>query len=280
MCGIIAYVSKGRGVDGSPARLETVEQGTEALRHRGPDFAQTRSFGQSLLGHTRLAIVDPSSGSQPIVDGDGAAAVNGEIYNHEEMRSRALSDYDFRSSCDCEVIPPACARWGTTAPSSLDGVFAFVWVSLDGTRFVAARDPVGVNPLYFAETADGWWFASERKALPDVPLRAFPPGHALSETGEMRRYHTEAPWGVPALAPAPSYAVAASELREALEGAVRKRMMADVEFGVLLSGGLDSSLIAAIAQHPPRRRWCHVEHHVSGPLSSLRATSPPSRSAS
>ena len=250
MCGITAFVGK---ASTSP-NVERVEAAARRLAHRGPDFCKSAVFGRSALGHARLAIVDPSSGAQPLVDDDGAVAANGEIYNHGEMREGALSDYAFRSSCDCEVLLPACARWTHDAPAALDGVFAFVWMSLDGARFVAARDPVGVNPLYYAETAEGWWFASERKALPDVRLDAFPPGHVLTETGELRRYHTACPWGPPTIGPAPSFDAAAAELREALERAVAKRMMADVEFGVLLSGGLDSSLVAALAQREAARR--------------------------
>jgi asparagine synthase (glutamine-hydrolysing) len=231
-------------------------EASSRLHHRGPDFEGAHAIGAIALAHTRLAIVDPESGPQPLVDEAGAVTANGEIYNHAALRERfAGESYPFRSTCDCEVLLPACEAWGADAPTRLRGVFAFVWAdSSAAQRWVAARDPIGVMPLYYAEDDEGWWFASERKALPEIDLVEFPAGHVLGDGLRVPRRYFSPAWiaAPPAVPTLP--ASAPLRLRAALERAIDRRMMADVEFGTLLSGGLDSSVVAALAQRVRRAR--------------------------
>jgi asparagine synthase (glutamine-hydrolysing) len=227
-------------------------------RHRGPDWSGVHAERAALLVHERLAIVDPVGGAQPIVSRDGhvVLAVNGEIYNHREVRA-SMPDYDFTTGSDCEPISALYAQGGDVGQwlDRLNGIFAFALWDASRHRFVIARDPIGVCPLYWGHDADGrTWVASEMKAIarncPDVA--PFPPGHWYdSATGRLRRYHVrdwrryEATEGV---------AASKAELRAAFERAVHRQMMSDVPYGVLLSGGLDSSLVAAIAARYARRR--------------------------
>ena len=227
-------------------------------RHRGPDWSGVHAERAAVLVHERLAIVDPVGGAQPIVSRDGGVvlAVNGEIYNHRELRA-STPGYPFTTGSDCEPISALHARGGDAGEwlDRLNGIFAFALWDAAQHRFLIARDPIGVCPLYWGHDADGrTWVASEMKAIarscPDVA--PFPPGHWFdSGTGELRRYHVrewrryDATQGV--VVPKPA-------LREALERAVHRQMMSDVPYGVLLSGGLDSSLVAAIAARYSRRR--------------------------
>ena len=237
MCGIVARVHKTQTEEGLVKSSGLVEAATSRLTHRGPDFAGSCRLGSVCLGHSRLAIVDPGSGAQPIQNDSGASTVNGEIYNH--LALRRVLEMDGKGS-DCAVVGPACAKWGAEAPMKLSGIFAFVWCDGHG-RWMTARDPIGVVPMYFSEDDEGWWFASERKALPDVALEPFPAGHVMGSDFPLTRYFrpewTQRRFEDPA-----------ADLRRALEASVHRRRMSDVEFGVLLSGGLDSSVIAAIAQ--------------------------------
>jgi asparagine synthase (glutamine-hydrolysing) len=220
-------------------------------RHRGPDWSGVFAEERAILVHERLAIVDVEHGAQPLRSRDGrlALAVNGEIYNHRELAAALKAPYDFTTASDCEVIN---ALWlehdGPGFLSQLNGIFAFaLW---DGERgsYLIARDPIGVCPLYIGHDEHGQLFiASEMKTLVGVcrDIEEFPPGHYLdSRVGKPVRYY-HPPWrtyeaveGVP---------VNLSELREAFEAAVHRQLMTDVPYGVLLSGGLDSSLVAACA---------------------------------
>ena len=227
-------------------------------RHRGPDWSGVHVEPAALLVHERLAIVDPVGGSQPIVSKDGRVvlAVNGEIYNHRDLR-QAMPDYPFTTGSDCEPISALYASGEDVGAwlDRLNGIFAFALWDAVHERFIVARDPIGVCPLYWGHDADGRvWVASEMKAIDRTchEVAPFPPGHWYdSATGELRRYHVrdwrrfEATEGV---------RVTPDELREAFERAVHRQLMSDVPYGVLLSGGLDSSLVAAVAARYARHR--------------------------
>lgn len=227
-------------------------------RHRGPDWSGVHAEAAALLVHERLAIVDPVGGAQPIVSSDGATvlAVNGEIYNHRDLRAQCAA-YPFTTGSDCEAISALYATGADPAEwlDRLNGIFAFALWDTVARRFVIARDPIGVCPLYWGHDADGrTWVASEMKAIDRMcaDVAPFPPGHVYdSATGRLRRYHVrdwrryEATQGV---------RVSPDELRDAFERAVRRQLMSDVPYGVLLSGGLDSSLVAAVAARHARQR--------------------------
>lgn len=218
-------------------------------RHRGPDWSGIYSDDRAILVHERLAIVDVEHGAQPLWSPDGTCilAVNGEIYNHRALERGLSEPYEFQTGSDCEVI---LALWREHGPEFLDdlnGIFAFALYDPTARRYFIARDPIGVMPLYMGHDADGNFFvASEMKAIADVceTIQEFPPGHYLdSKTGKTVRYY-EPGWrdydavrGIDA---------DLTKIRESLEAAVERQLMCDVPYGVLLSGGLDSSLLAAI----------------------------------
>jgi len=227
-------------------------------RHRGPDWSGVHAERAALLVHERLAIVDPVGGAQPIVSRDSelVLAVNGEIYNHRELRA-SMPAYPFVTGSDCEPISALYAQGGDIGAwlDRLNGIFAFALWDAGGQRFVIARDPLGVCPLYWGHDADGrLWVASEMKAI-DRSCRdvaPFPPGHWYdSATGTLQRYHVRAWRDHDATR---GISVDGATLRDAFERAVHRQMMSDVPYGVLLSGGLDSSLVAAVAARYARRR--------------------------
>jgi asparagine synthase (glutamine-hydrolysing) len=224
-------------------------------RHRGPDWSGIYVHDQAIIAHERLAIVDIDSGAQPLISPDGAQVlgVNGEIYNHRELR-RNCPEYDFQTGSDCEVILALYRKHGSGFLNQLNGIYAFVLWDEQVGRYLIARDPIGVMPLYYGRDDEGiLWVASEMKAIEPrcSQVQAFPPGHLLdSEEGQIRRWY-EPTWRDFANATAtPDPTV----LRKALEDAVHRQMMCDVPYGVLLSGGLDSSLIASIAMRFADRR--------------------------
>ena len=255
MCGIIAVI--GAEPAEVPALRNRVLRLQRRLRHRGPDWSGLHVQGTSVLAHERLAIVDPESGKQPLLDPDRGAAltVNGEIYNHQVLRASLEHRYRFKTASDCEVILPLYQQMGDACVHELDGMFAFVLVDEQSGAFLAARDPIGILPLYIGFGPRGTlWFASEFKALQDdcERIEIFPPGHLCSSrSGELRRWFQPDWLGDET----PDRALDPDRLRDALEHAVVKRMMSDVPWGVLLSGGLDSSLVASIAAR-------HAEHRV------------------
>ncbi|NBD95257.1 MAG: asparagine synthase B [Gammaproteobacteria bacterium] len=224
-------------------------QASRKQRHRGPDWSGIYVHDRAVIAHERLAIVDIESGAQPLFSPDEkqVLGVNGEIYNHRELRADC-GDYAFRTGSDCEVILALYRRFGTDFLNRLNGIFAFVLYDEERDRYVIARDPIGVMPLYLGRDEDGMlWVASEMKAIePYCPqVETFPPGHVLdSADGEIRRWYRPAWRDFEKADQAPDPA----RLRRALEDAVHRQMMGDVPYGVLLSGGLDSSLIAAIAK--------------------------------
>jgi len=256
MCSIFGMFDLQPGDDLAGLRRLALEC-SQRQRHRGPDWSGVFVDAGVILVHERLAIVDPASGAQPLRSRDGtlALAVNGEIYNQAQLR--AASDYDFTSGSDCEAIN-ALYRDGA-APSEwlarLNGIFAFALWDGAAQRYLIARDPLGVCPLYWGHDRRGrLCVASEMKALADLcaDVRAFPPGHVYdSADGSLRRYHDK-PWREHAHTR--DVRVEPTALRAAFEQAVHRQLMTDVPYGVLLSGGLDSSLVAACAAKFARDR--------------------------
>ncbi|MFU8832969.1 MAG: asparagine synthase B, partial [Wenzhouxiangella sp.] len=224
-------------------------------RHRGPDWSGIYVHDRAIIAHERLAIVDIDSGAQPLVSSDGAhvLGVNGEIYNHRELRQEC-PDYEFQTGSDCEVILALYRKHGVDFLDRLNGIYAFVLWDEPAGRYLVARDPMGVMPLYFGRDDDGMlWVGSEMKAIEPRcrQVQAFPPGHLLdSAEGVPRRWYQPAWHTFENATNEPDPAV----IKQALEQAVHRQMMCDVPYGVLLSGGLDSSLIASIAKRFADRR--------------------------
>ncbi|HLP63154.1 asparagine synthase B [Flavobacterium sp.] len=239
MCGILAIIGKGKDE-------QLVKQLSKRMSHRGPDESDIHiTENGHILSHERLSIIDLHSGRQPIQGCSTAWMVhNGEIYNHQELRDTILKDHTFRSKSDSEVIVHLYEKYGYDFVHLLDGDFAFVVI--DGDDYIAGRDPLGVKPLYYGMDERGrMYFASEMKPIADQckTFSTFPPGHYYTpETGFVKYYKPEYE----------DYTKATAELdleaiRESLTEATRKRLMSDVPIGVLLSGGLDSSLTSSIA---------------------------------
>ncbi|HYE56884.1 MAG TPA: asparagine synthase B, partial [Rhodothermales bacterium] len=226
-------------------------------RHRGPDWSGLYASDRAILAHERLAIVDVLHGAQPLRSTDGtlALAVNGEIYNHRALRARLEQPYTFQTDSDCEVILALYREKGPDFLNDLEGMFAFVLYDEARGRYLVARDPIGIIPLYTGrDDAGRLYIASEMKALVPVcrTIETFPPGHFLdSEVGEIRPYYTPVWRDYTAVQDGPSDPAL---VREALEASVRSHLMSDVPYGVLLSGGLDSSIIAAVAAKYAARR--------------------------
>jgi asparagine synthase (glutamine-hydrolysing) len=253
MCSIFAMFGLQPGDDLPALRKQALEL-SQRQRHRGPDWSGVYVDDGAILVHERLAIVDPASGAQPLRSRDGALAlaVNGEIYNHRELR--ASSEYDFTTGSDCEVINALYRAIGVDLVQRLNGIFAFALWDRETKRYLIARDPFGVCPLYWGHDAQGrLCVASEMKALVGIcaDVAAFPPGHYYDSNGQLTRYYSK-PWRDHGWTLGRD--VAPAELREAFEQAVHRQLMTDVPYGVLLSGGLDSSLVAACAMHFARHR--------------------------
>ena len=258
MCSTLAVFDLRAGADLQPLRPLALSLSARQ-RHRGPDWSGVHAGTNALLVHERLAIVDPAGGAQPIrsADGELVLAVNGEIYNHRDLERRLAHPYAFQTGSDCEVIN-ALFRDGEAADTwlgRLNGIFAFALWDEKARRFIIARDHMGICPLYWGHDADGRvWVASEMKALVRVcdDVAAFPPGHVYdSARGELVRWYKRA-WRE--YGAVEGVAADKVELRAAFERAVHRQLMSDVPYGVLLSGGLDSSLVAACAAKFARQR--------------------------
>lgn len=225
-------------------------------RHRGPDWSGIYASHRAILAHERLSIVDVENGAQPLKspDGNQFLAVNGEIYNHRDLRAKYAS-YAFQTNSDCEVILTLYREKGADFLNDLSGIFAFVLYDQAQDRYLIARDPIGVMPLYTGRDEHGNLFvASEMKALVHHcrTIEDFPPGHFLdSKVGEPVRYYKPTWRDYEAVAGKPGDIAA---LRESLEQAVVRQLMSDVPYGVLLSGGLDSSITSAMARRHSRNR--------------------------
>ena len=230
---------------------------SQKIRHRGPDWSGIYCGGHAILCHERLSIVDPQSGKQPLYSPDGrqVLAVNGEIYNHQAIRQATAADYEYQTGSDCEVILALYRAHGIHFLEQLSGIFAFALYDEDRNEYLIARDPIGVIPLYIGHDADGkTYVASELKALEGFcdEYEPFLPGHYLySREGVMRRWYTRDWMDYEAVK---DNGADIDSLRVGLQEAVKRQLMSDVPYGVLLSGGLDSSIISAIAQKFAARR--------------------------
>jgi asparagine synthase (glutamine-hydrolysing) len=239
MCGILAIIGKGKDE-------VLVRELSKRMSHRGPDESDVHITEKGhFLSHERLSIIDLHTGKQPIQGCDTAWMVhNGEIYNHQELRDTILKDHTFRTTSDSEVIVHLYEKFGYDFCHLLDGMFAFVVI--DGDDYIAGRDPLGVKPLYYGLDERGrMYFASEMKSIADQckTFSTFPPGHYYTpETGFVKYYQPK--WESPE---AGVEELDLTAIRESLTQAVKKRLMSDVPIGVLLSGGLDSSLTSSIA---------------------------------
>lgn len=255
MCGITALFHI------QPQETETMRRKalemSKRIRHRGPDWSGIYCGGSAILAHERLSIVDPASGGQPLVSPDGAQAlcVNGEIYNHRQLRERLGRNYQFQTGSDCEVILALYREKGIDFLEDLNGIYAFALYDREKDEYLIARDPIGVIPLYIGRDREGHvMVSSELKGLEGFAdqYEVFPPGHYYSSReGTFTRWYRRDWMEYDAVKDRPADA---KELREALEKSVRRQLMSDVPYGVLLSGGLDSSIISAIAKKYASRR--------------------------
>ncbi|MBO4985691.1 MAG: asparagine synthase B [Bacteroides sp.] len=259
MCGIVAIFQ---------IKQQTQELRTKALkmsqklRHRGPDWSGIYVGGSAILAHERLSIVDPQSGGQPLYSPDKkqVLAVNGEIYNHRDIRARYNGKYNFQTGSDCEVILALYRDKGIDFLEELNGIFAFALYDTETDDFLIARDPIGVIPLYIGFDADGKVYcASELKALEGFCDRYEPflPGHYYrGSEGRMVRWYKRDWMEAPKTSAEEKQSLTAlsGTIKESLEAAVKRQLMSDVPYGVLLSGGLDSSVISAIAKKYAAKR--------------------------
>ena len=259
MCGIVGIFNIG---EQTPELRQKALRMSQKIRHRGPDWSGIYTGPSAILCHERLSIVDPESGRQPLFapDKKQVLAVNGEIYNHTSIR-QSTSDYQYQTGSDCEVILALYREWKANGASSfvpllerLSGIFAFALYDVEDGSFLIARDPIGVIPLYIGYDKDGKvYVASELKALEGQCDRYEPflPGHyywSRQADKGMQRWYTRG-WMQGETVPKEelSYGDAVEEVRLGLMSAVKRQLMSDVPYGVLLSGGLDSSVISAIA---------------------------------
>lgn len=253
MCGIVcAFDIKQKSEDLRPQVLEMAK----AIRHRGPDWSGVYSDEKAILAHERLAIVDPASGKQPLFSEDKKLilAANGEIYNHKVLRAQ-FPDYKFQTESDCEVILALYKEKGVDFVDEMNGIFGFAIYDVDKDEYFIARDHMGIIPLYMGWDQHGTFYvASELKALEGVctKIELFPPGHYMSsKDGELVQWYKRDWEDFDAVK---DNETSIAEVKQALEDAVHRQLMSDVPYGVLLSGGLDSSVTSAIAKKYSQRR--------------------------
>ncbi|WP_456423765.1 asparagine synthase B, partial [Lutibacter sp.] len=254
MCGIVcAFDLKEKSEGLRPQLLEM----SKKVRHRGPDWSGIYANEKAILAHERLAIVDPASGKQPLFSEDGrlVLAANGEIYNHRELRKQFEGTYNFQTASDCEVILALYKEKGTGFLDELNGIFGFALYDAEKDEYFIARDHMGIIPLYMGWDEHGTFYvASELKALEGVcgKIELFPPGHFLhSKDGKLTKWYSRDWMEYDAVK---ENQTSIDELHDALEAAVHRQLMSDVPYGVLLSGGLDSSVTSAIAKKYAEKR--------------------------
>ena len=254
MCGIVcAFDLKQKTEDLRPQVLEM----SKTIRHRGPDWSGIYSDDKAILSHERLAIVDPASGKQPLFSPDNklVLAANGEIYNHRELRKQFEGKYDFKTESDCEVILALYQEKGVDFVDEMNGIFGFAIYDTEKDEYFIARDHMGIIPLYIGWDQNGTFYvASELKALEGIctKIELFPPGHYMSsKDGEYVKWYKR-DWSEYDAVKDNETSIA--EVKEALEAAVHRQLMSDVPYGVLLSGGLDSSVVSAIAKKYAQKR--------------------------
>lgn len=254
MCGITAIFNIREGE--ASLRTQALEM-SKRIRHRGPDWSGIYQGGSAILAHERLSIVDPASGGQPLKSPDGklVLAVNGEIYNHQALREQLKGEYEFQTGSDCEVILALYQKKGIHFLEDLNGIFAFALYDTEKDVYLIARDPIGVIPLYYGyDNAGHLLVSSELKGLEGYAsmYHVFQPGHYLySEDKEPVQWYKRDWMEYNAAKDNPADI---HELHDALMAAVKRQLMCDVPYGVLLSGGLDSSLISAIAKQYASKR--------------------------
>jgi len=248
MCGIVcAFELKESAESLRPQVLKM----SKKIRHRGPDWSGIFTNNKAIMAHERLAIVDPISGKQPIYSKDKnlVLAANGEIYNHLSLRKKLKKEYEFQTKSDCEIILALYQEKGIDFLDELNGIFAFALYDVEKDTYLIARDHMGVIPLYMGWDRNGTFYvASELKALEGTcsKIELFPPGHYLSsKEGELKSWYTRDWKDYDAVK---DNETSVKEIRQALDEAVKRQLMSDVPYGVLLSGGLDSSITSALAK--------------------------------
>ncbi len=254
MCGIVAIYNKEIKLD-KDMRSKSLSM-SKKVRHRGPDWSGIYTSENAILAHERLSIVDVKSGKQPILSNNEEIilAVNGEIYNHKLIRADKKIEYKYKTESDCEVIIPLYNNFKNDLLNHLNGIFAFFLYDKKNYSFLVGRDPIGVIPLYMGEGSDGnKYFASEMKCLVGFcnKIEEFPPGHYMTDKDKVPVKYYKRNWM--------NYDdvknhSSTSDLRSSLEKSVKSQMMSDVPFGVLLSGGLDSSIISSIVTKYSKNR--------------------------
>jgi len=258
MCGIFGILDI--KTDVSELRTQALEL-SKLLRHRGPDWSGIWHNDHAILCHERLAIVDVDTGAQPLISDNGnqILAVNGEIYNHKDLEQNLATPYQFATKSDCEIILPLYQQKGVNFIDDLQGMFAFVLYDQDTNTYLIARDHIGIIPLYTGFDEFGnFYVASEMKALVPVckTVQEFPPGHYLhSADGKLVKYYTRDWMDYEAVK---NNQTNLDDLKAAFEKSVKSHLMSDVPYAVLLSGGLDSSLVSAVAARYVKKR---VEDH-------------------
>ncbi len=254
MCGIVcAFDVKESTEVLRPQILEMAKK----VRHRGPDWSGIYSNDKAILAHERLAIVDPASGKQPLISEDGKLilAANGEIYNHRELRKQFDGSYNFRTESDCEVILALYQKKGPAFLDEMNGIFGFAIYDTEKDTYFVARDHMGIIPLYMGWDKNGTFYvASELKALEGIctKIELFPPGHYMESTDGILKQWYSRDWMEYEAVKDNETSIEA--IRDALEAAVHRQLMSDVPYGVLLSGGLDSSVTSAIAKKYSQKR--------------------------
>jgi len=268
MCGVVGIFNIKGNVEAMRSQALSM---SKKIRHRGPDWSGIYCGSKAILAHERLAIVDPQSGRQPLFSPDGkvALAVNGEIYNHQDIRDRQAGTYDFKTKSDCEVILSLYMEKGIDFLEDLNGIFAFALYDERNDTYLIARDHIGIIPLYIGRDAKGLvYVASELKSLEGhcTEIESFPPGHYLYSGAKgkksngkfnyVRWYKRD--WmeydNVKDNPSCEDHPEVITDLRDALEAAVKRQLMTDVPYGVLLSGGLDSSIVSAVAKKYASKR--------------------------
>ncbi len=254
MCGIVcAFDLKEKSEVIRPQILEM----SKTIRHRGPDWSGIFDNQKTVMAHERLAIVDPASGKQPLYSPDGqlVLAANGEIYNHRELRKELKSEYEFQTESDCEIILALFKEKGVDFVDDLNGIFGFAIYDVDKDAYFITRDHMGIIPLYIGWDKNGTFYvASELKALESVctKIELFPPGHYFySKDNEFVQWYKRDWVDFDAVK---NNETSIKAIKEALEAAVHRQLMSDVPYGVLLSGGLDSSVTSAIAKKYAQKR--------------------------
>lgn len=255
MCGIVSVFDL--KLDSKELRTQVLEM-SKKIRHRGPDWSGIYCGDKAILAHERLAIVDPQSGGQPLFSKDKklVLAVNGEIYNHLDLRKELEEEYEFQTKSDCEVILALYRKKGPKFIEDLNGIFGFALYDIENDCYLIARDHIGVIPLYIGWDKHGnFYVASELKALEGYcnKIELFLPGHYIySKDGAMQQKWYEREWTE--FDAVKDNKTDIDQLRDGLEAAVHRQLMSDVPYGVLLSGGLDSSIVSAVAKKYAKKR--------------------------